>query len=199
MHKNKRKRITVTRNCLTCKKDFKTSTWEYSTPSKVYCNNDCLLNRTDKKCSRCGILKPLSEWGKNKASPTGLQGWCIVCRQKDSKVYFKKNRERINERTSKLRIKRRLQLLSKLGKKCVWCGESRIHFLQFDHVNNDGGKERREHNQRGMTVYLMNDYLRENLDINRLQILCANCNFKKQYVSDRLLRYISEVKNEIGY
>lgn len=152
-----------------------------------------------RKCKRCGIFKPLSEWGKNKASSTGLQSWCMVCRIADSKVYTEKNRKRIGEVSAKCRIKRRLQLLSKLGKQCVNCGENKVEFLQIDHVNNDGGQERKENGVRGMTTKIINEYLNGKLDIKRIQILCANCNYEKQYVSDRLLRYIDEVKNEIGY
>lgn len=156
-------------------------------------------NKEFRKCSKCGLTKHISLWGKNKASSTGLQSWCMMCRQKDSEIYSKKNRKRIGEVSRKCRIKRRLQLLILLGKICINCGENRVQFLQIDHINNDGGKERKESGQRGMTTTIINEYLSGKRDIKRLQILCANCNYKKQYLSESLLKYIDEVKKEIDY
>lgn len=32
-----------------------------------------------KRCSKCGCEKPITEFHKRKASPDGLQSWCIQC------------------------------------------------------------------------------------------------------------------------
>lgn len=32
-----------------------------------------------KRCPRCGLVKPASEWYKNRASRDGLQAYCKVC------------------------------------------------------------------------------------------------------------------------
>jgi hypothetical protein len=41
-----------------------------------------------KKCSRCGIEKPLSEFHKKPDSPDGLRTHCKLCRNEEYKVYM---------------------------------------------------------------------------------------------------------------
>ncbi len=59
--------------------------------------------------------------------------------------------------------------------KCACCGEKQIKFLQLDHINGGGTKERILHGA-GTGVYC---YLRKNNYPKGYQILCANCNFAK--------------------
>ena len=71
------------------------------------------------------------------------------------------------------RAKERQDILELLGGKCVKCGISDWRVLQIDHINGDGGKERRITN--------LNRMLLKNIDRKRHQILCANCNWIKMH------------------
>ena len=71
----------------------------------------------------------------------------------------------------------KMKALAHYGGKCTCCGEIEPRFLQFDHINNDGG-ERRKNNigERFLAGWLVqHDYP------NDFQILCANCNHAKRY------------------
>lgn len=39
-----------------------------------------------KKCSRCGVEKPLSEFHKNRSSKDGLQNYCKQCSYESNKI-----------------------------------------------------------------------------------------------------------------
>jgi len=47
-----------------------------------------------KRCSKCKVWKPLSEFSKNKSRKDGLKYWCKQCQSKYSKGYYQKNRKR---------------------------------------------------------------------------------------------------------
>lgn len=101
-----------------------------------------------------------------------------ACRRK----YYKKNREKILAYHKKWRINLRKRLLKKYGSKCVCCGESQWEFLSFDHVNNDGGEDRkawaRARNYKSLStsasyyLELLNSPKRKDL-----RILCGSCHF----------------------
>lgn len=66
----------------------------------------------------------------------------------------------------------RLELLTRLGNRCVACGyDEDRRVLQIDHRDGDGAQERRQF--RGLR-YL--EHLLRNLDTGRYQLLCPTCN-----------------------
>ena len=64
----------------------------------------------------------------------------------------------------------RESLFDILGRSCVLCGNTDIDVLQFDHINNDGYKDR------GKEQYYINNPVEAR---KTLQVLCANCHIKK--------------------
>lgn len=63
--------------------------------------------------------------------------------------------------------------------KCAWCGNEDTDVLTFDHVDNDGCKHRRligRNGTRFIQWLRVNDFPTE----PRLQVLCANCQVKKE-------------------
>ena len=51
-----------------------------------------------KECKKCGQLKPLSEFSKNKNEPDGLKRYCKQCVSLESKKYREQHRDEINHR-----------------------------------------------------------------------------------------------------
>ena len=48
-----------------------------------------------KKCTKCGIEKPLTEFHKHKETKDGLYGRCKQCARQYDKEYYAKNKEKI--------------------------------------------------------------------------------------------------------
>jgi hypothetical protein len=61
---------------------------------------------------------------------------------------------------------------------CACCGETEPKFLSIDHINNDGGEERRSglYSSSGTAFYL---WLRKNAFPPGYQVLCMNCQVGK--------------------
>lgn len=72
----------------------------------------------------------------------------------------------------KLRILYRREAIDHYGGKCVCCGESRIEFLAFDHINKDGATHRREDKAAKDMVH----WLHRHKYPKGFRILCHNCN-----------------------
>jgi len=64
------------------------------------------------------------------------------------------------------------------GYTCACCGETEPKFLSIDHINNDGGEERRSglYSSSGTAFYL---WLRKNAFPPGYQVLCMNCQVGK--------------------
>jgi len=54
-----------------------------------------------KTCTRCGETKVISEFGISPRYADGFRTWCKECCKEDHKIYYLKNRKKINEKTSK--------------------------------------------------------------------------------------------------
>lgn len=67
------------------------------------------------------------------------------------------------------------------GYRCACCGETELHFLQLDHINNDGAEFRKKFLGRqtaaGFQTY---SWLFKNGCPEGYQVLCANCNHGKR-------------------
>lgn len=82
--------------------------------------------------------------------------------------------------------KNKQELLNKLGGKCVNCGESDYDVLQFDHIEDNGRLDRVKRGviNSGREFYKKMLLLSNVKEI--LQILCANCNWKKRSIKEEL-------------
>ena len=72
----------------------------------------------------------------------------------------------------------RLDLLAHYGGRCIWCGEARPEVLEFDHVEDDGARHRREVGG-GRSNWGMYSWLRKHGYPPVVQVLCANCHRAK--------------------
>lgn len=74
------------------------------------------------------------------------------------------------------RARLRAEMIAAYGDQCACCGEREPLFLQLDHVENDGHKDRRLFKTGAkLLAYLK----RLGWPKDRYQLLCANCNFGK--------------------
>lgn len=94
---------------------------------------------------------------------------------------------REDQRQHKLLTKHGLMI--KMGGKCTNCDVNDFDVLQFDHINNDGYKDKIVSNdgkirRKYRNVYHLNLLFKTNEKLFRetYQLLCANCNLKKEII-----------------
>ena len=117
---------------------------------------------TEKKCSRCGEVKPVEEFGKtkHKDSPRGFyyRSMCLECNREYCREYSRNNRKKRNERLKRWRREnpadardRRKSLMKKYNMtphdykkmfnqqhgKCLICGRG-FDKLVIDHNHSTG-------------------------------------------------------------
>ena len=98
-----------------------------------------------KVCTKCGITKDESEFGKRSDRKSGLTSACKECMRKYEHEYRAKNPHKAKEyrdKNSEKLIEYRKQsfkeyqdFLNTLKSPCVKCGESRPWVIQFHHIN----------------------------------------------------------------
>lgn len=157
-------------------------------------------NNMHGKCERCGA--PFKLHGNR-------QKRCDTCRiparlalaNKQSKLYYQKNKERIRIRKKATEAKRqdhyramkrrgmaRRRILARrlvLGHysegtyRCACCGENQYDFLEVDHINGAGTRENIQLFGRKATSGALYFWLLGNGFPSGYQILCSNCNKSK--------------------
>lgn len=117
----------------------------------------------------------------------------VLCRHR---YQYKHNSEKHRNYKKQRRMTMRDIIFSKYGDFCVICHEKHKEFLCCDHINDDGNIYRSEHGTGSNSIYCFLN--KNNWPNNVVQILCHNCNFRKQrkryllnsYTSDRHDRVI---------
>jgi len=51
------------------------------------------MSMESKRCSKCGEIKPVSEFSKNKSKKDGLQDWCKTCLNEGNKRYYEDHKD----------------------------------------------------------------------------------------------------------
>jgi hypothetical protein len=112
-------------------------------------------------CSKCKIEKNSTEFVKRYDERKKIFAWCKKCHNKTSKDLVQYKRIVCIEHYTQGKFE------------CGCCGEKNIKFLTIDHINNDGGLERKS---------LKNSYFKffneiiKNKFPTTIQISCYNCN-----------------------
>ena len=130
-----------------------------------------------KSCSICNNKLPLEEFNRKSSSKDGLQPHCRTCNRERSRAYYERNRE--SHKTETIRRKKIHQAANRQriwdylrNNPCVHCNESDPIVLEFDHL--DPKTKFKE-------ISRMLDYSWDRIfdEINKCQVLCANCHRRK--------------------
>jgi hypothetical protein len=90
---------------------------------------------------------------------------------------YKRNPQKCKIITVRSRFKTRIDAINAYGAKCCSCGIDDFDVLDIDHIFNDGAAERKKN----LFAYnLYRELKKQGYPKDRYQILCKNCNWKKE-------------------
>lgn len=138
------------------------------------CITTCMDN---KQCSKCSLIKPLTEFRKQSSSSDGHQTQCKTCHRELEKNHYRssdKRRTSVRNRATAATNRNHDYVLGVLNEsRCVGCGESDSMVLTFDH-------------RYGQKLFNICDGVRNGVSLSNLQkeiakceVLCANCHIRK--------------------
>ena len=130
-----------------------------------------------KKCSKCQIVKSVSEFYKRSGGEPGYHYMCKDC----MKAYYRDRWQNLSPEEKTIRKSRYLDWYNQIkegifehyGTECECCGETQIEFLSIDHINGGGNKHRRDLG--GGTSFFK--WLRDENYPPGFRVLCMNCNW----------------------
>jgi hypothetical protein len=120
-------------------------------------------------------------WAKN--HPEYYKGYYAKNREKSLKKtsdWQKKNVDKCRSHNQKYHHMLRNKVIELLGSKCVRCGISDVRCLQIDHINGGGSL----HFKSRGTLGLLSDVINDSKRLDKYQLLCANCQWKKRWVNN---------------
>jgi hypothetical protein len=128
-------------------------------------------NNSLKYCIKCGILLDNSNWIDYLKTRSNYI--CTTCYREYGKNYHKSDTDYSKKQRNRTRSRRSAVIFS-YGNQCAYCAEDDYYKLTIDHINNDGGKHRKE------MVGNIIDHLYNNIvQKDGYQVLCYNCNCSK--------------------
>lgn len=128
-----------------------------------------------KICLRCKLEKPHEDFHKSRDGKV-VRIFCKPCNREVGRARYHQDKEAYKARSNKTARNARIKVLAAYGNKCACCGEKEEAFLAIDHIDNNGGKHRRETGLNGSRLYL---WLEKQGWPAGYQILCCNCNWGK--------------------
>lgn len=157
------------------------------------CNKDCNCHfKPRKNPSKYGVLRgcrkicrippacDVDRYAERVRHHTRRLNPDIIQRQRQSQMnYYFRNQAIIDIKIRRGNFERKNKLLEILGGKCVRCGITDPRCLQIDHINGGG---RVDYIKYGNSQQMVRHYLKDTVKAKEtLQILCANCNWIKEY------------------
>ena len=86
---------------------------------------------------------------------------------------------------------KRDQCVEAYGRACAYCGEDRVEYLAFDHVNDDGKDHRYEEGSNRVSGPALLTWMIKNEYPASIQLLCHNCNHAKRVYGEEEARAIA--------
>lgn len=143
----------------------------------------------EKICTKCKILKDFNSFHKRKRALDGHASWCRDCFKINwQKRYYENHthyRARHNKSRSEIREQNARLVFEYLEKHpCISCGESDPIVLEFDHRKMDEKIESISNLIRDAS------WKRIKSEIEKCDVLCANCHRRKSATQFKYKRYI---------
>jgi hypothetical protein len=96
----------------------------------------------EKKCSRCGLIKILDNFYKNKNHRDGLSSYCKECNalyvHERYEITKEEHKHTVRKRANRVKEELRVKMMEYLSvHPCVDCGEGDPIVLEFDHVHGE--------------------------------------------------------------
>ena len=148
-----------------------------------------MLKSVSKVCTKCNCEKDLLLFSARKRSKDGRSSWCRAC----FKIYWDKRyyenhaqyRNSHNASREKLREQYARKIFEYLkNHPCIICGESDPIVLEFDHHN------RNDKIESVSTLGRNSSWKRIEFEIQKCDVLCANCHRRKSAAEFNYKRYV---------
>lgn len=144
-----------------------------------------------KRCSMCGEVKPLTDFHRNRRMRDGRQSRCKRCNVLTNKAWYRENpdvRDRRMDAYAKRRRKEAHELVWRYleSHPCVDCGESDPLVLEFDHLRDKIAN---------VSAMVLKNRPWEVIEaeIEKCQVVCANCHRRRTAARARTYRYLRSV------
>ena len=134
-------------------------------------------------CPQCGIEKNLKDFHAHSRGTNNRQFYCKTCQGERAKQYYRDNYQHYKWVTQKRNMKIKVEVFSHYSNStpvCATCGETDILVLCLDHINGGGSKHRKILGVVGGAAFYRK--LRKDEYPTGYQVLCANCNLRKEMV-----------------
>lgn len=141
-----------------------------------------------KRCPTCGKTRVLSGFSKDVSTKDKKDIYCKICSRKEFKIWYLKHPKEKREKARKYarthrkemreyKQKQRLSALQKVSglqkPLCANCGCDYLPFLEINHINGGGGKEKRGFGRGdGLFRYIITGRRK----VDDLNVLCKVCN-----------------------
>jgi len=96
-----------------------------------------------------------------------------------------RDRQRSNSESNKNAV---VNVLTDGEGTCRWCGQGDLDVLVIDHIDDNGAEHRRENGGKGFSGDRFYRWIIRNDYPPGFQVLCANCNLKKETLRRRSMR-----------
>ncbi|MBA4124452.1 MAG: hypothetical protein H0X72_18575 [Acidobacteria bacterium] len=143
----------------------------------------------EKVCTKCSLKKDLLLFPAKKKAKDGHASWCRACFKANWDVRYRENHQHYRDSHNTSRRKIREQNARKVfdyltHHPCVNCGESDPIVLEFDH------RDRIEKSECISILILNSSWERVELEIEKCDVLCANCHRRKSAAEFNYKRHI---------
>lgn len=113
------------------------------------------------KCHKCGEIKPISAFTKNKSAIKGYRKECTDCHQ----AVIKNRRRKIKQKWT-----------AEMGSACQHCGFDKwIGPLQFHHIDWKWANRNKENTYPNIVLYRKYDEAQIRAELDKCCLLCSNC------------------------
>jgi hypothetical protein len=147
------------------------------------------MEKIEKTCTKCAVLKSLADFPARKKAKDGCASWCRECYKINWEKRYYEHHEDYRKSHNKSRNNIREQNARKVfeylaDNSCISCGESDPIVLEFDH------RERTEKIENISNLVLHSSWERIKNEIEKCDVLCANCHRRKSAAQFGYKRHI---------